>query len=211
MKLFFRGNHVYANNSANAGGVISLGILTVIHYSELAVTFDNNRAERGAIFHHDDILNAIDCLDDASIPFVIVPLSVRTKCFFSEPINVNVTNIGNNIASDVGNVIFGGNLERCNRQNAAKTFINLFHTDDSIRNVTSYPYQVVLCKNDTPITTTRLCEYSTIAIKTIPGKLSTVSVVGLNQLLKPISLTIRAEISKSSFTTAQTRLGSFAN
>ena len=54
-------------------------------------------------------------------------------------------------------------------RNAANTFINLFHTDDSIHNVTSNPYQVVFCKNDTPITTTRLREYSTIAIKTIPG------------------------------------------
>ena len=209
-ELSFHGSHVYANNSANAGGVISLGILTVIHFSDLSVIFDHNRAERGAIFHHDDILNAIDCLDDADIPFIIVPLSVRTECFFSKPINVDVTNIGN-IASDVGNVIFGGNLERCNRENAAKTFINLFHTDDSIRNVTSNPYQVVFCKNDTPITTTRLREYSTITIKTIPGKLSTVSVAGLNQLLKPISSTVRAEISKSSFTGAhdQVRLGSF--
>ena len=75
-ELFLHGNHVYANNTASVGGVISLGILTVIHFSELTVTFDNNRAERGAIFHHDDILNAIDCLDDAGIPFVIVPLSV---------------------------------------------------------------------------------------------------------------------------------------
>jgi predicted outer membrane repeat protein len=210
-ELFLRGNHVYANNIANTGGVISLGILTVIHFSGLAVIFDNNRAERGAIFHHDDILNAIDCLDDASIPFVVVPFSVRTECFFSEPFNVIVTNIGNNIASDVGNVIFGGNLERCNRKDAAETFINLFHTDDSILNVTSNPYQVVFCKDKQPITTTRLRKYSTIAIKTIPGKLFTVSVAGLNQLLKPISSTVRAEISKSSFPAAQalTRLGSF--
>jgi predicted outer membrane repeat protein len=205
-ELFLHGNHFYANNSANAGGVISLGILTVIHFSELAVTFDNNRAERGAIFHHDDILNAIDCLNDASIPFLVVPFSVRTECFFSKPNNVNVTNIGNNIASDIGNVIFGGNLERCSRENAAETFINLFHTDDSIRNITSNPYQVVFCENDKPVTTTRLRESSNIAIKTIPGKLFPVSVAGLNQLLKPISSTIRAEISKSSFTA---RLGSF--
>ena len=114
-ELSFHGHHVYANNSTNAGGVISLGILTILHFSDLSVIFDNNRAERGAIFHHDDILNAIDYLDDADIPFVIVPLSVRTECFFSKPINVDVINIGN-IASDVGNVIFGGNLERCIRE-----------------------------------------------------------------------------------------------
>ena len=204
-ELFLHGNHVYANNSASVGGVISLGILTIIHFSELTVTFDNNRAERGAIFHHDDILNAIDCWNDASIPFLIVPFSVRTECFFSKLNNINVTSIGN-IASDAGNVLFGGNLERCNRENAAETFINLFHTDDSIRNITSNPYQIVFCKNDKPVTTTRLRESSNIAIKTIPGKLFSVSVAGLNQLLKPISSTIRAEISKSSFTA---RLGSF--
>ena len=207
-EIFLTGNHVYVNNSASDGGVISLGIFTVIHFSDLAVIFDSNRAERGAILHHDDILNAIDCLDDAGIPFLVQPLAVRAECFFSKPKNVNVTSNGNNIASDAGNILFGGNLERCNQENAAGTFIDLFHTDDSIHNVTSNPYQIVFCKNDRPIITTRLRKYSTIALRTIPGKSFPVSVAGLNQLLKPISSTIRAEISKSR-PTVQTRLGSF--
>ena len=63
-ELLFSGNHVYAYNSAKSGGVISLGIFTVIHFSDLAVTYSNNRGERGAIFHHDNVLNAVDCLDD---------------------------------------------------------------------------------------------------------------------------------------------------
>ena len=48
---------------------------------------------------------------------------------------------------------------------------------------------------------------SSITVNTIPGKLFSLSVAGLNQLLKPIASIIRAEISTKSNTTA--RLGSF--
>ena len=207
-ELFLSGNHVYSNNSAlpSAGGVISLEMFSVIHFNDLAVTCDNNRAEKGAIFYHDDVLNAIDCLDNTGLPFLIKSLSVQSECFFSKLNNVNVTNTGNNIASDIGNVIFGGNLKRCNQVYAAKTFIDLFHTDDSIQNITSNPYQIVFCKNDKPVISTRLGISSNMIIDKIPGKSFSVSIAGLNQLLKPISSTIRAEISESNYTA---RLGSF--
>ena len=207
-ELYLSGHHVYANNSANAGGVFSLGIFTVIHFNNLAMIFEGNRAERGAIFHHDDILNAVDCLDDASLPAPIEPLSVRTECFFSQPNNVNVTNTGN-IASDAGNILFGGNLERCNREYVVETIINLFHTDDSIKNISSNPYQIVFCKNDKPVITSSILYIfsPSLTITTIPGKSFSVSVAGLNQLLKPVSSTIRAEVSAESNATA--RLGSF--
>ena len=111
------------------------------------------------------------------------------------------------IASEVGNN-FGGNLERCNRENAAKTFINLFHTVDSIRNITSNPYQIVFCRNHKPIIiSSRLLPPSSITVNTISGKLFLLSVAGLNQLLKPIASIIRADISTKSNTTV--RLGSF--
>ena len=204
-ELYLSGIHVYANNSANAGGAISLGMFSIIHFKDLAVTFDNNRAERGAIFHHDDVLNAVDCLDNAGLPAPIEPLSVRTECFFSKPNNVNVTNTGN-VASDAGNIIFGGNLERCNRENAAEAFINLFHTDDSIHNVTSNPYQIVFCENNKP----KLPKApSSITIDRIPGESFSVSVAGLNQLLKPVSSTVRAEITESAESNFTARLGSF--
>ena len=204
--LFLSGHHTYANNSANAGGVISLGMFSAVHLSNLAVTYENNRAEKGAIFHHDDVLNAVDCLNDIGLPAPFEPLSVRTECFFGKPNNVNVTNTGNR-ASDAGNIIFGGNLERCNRESATETFINLFHTDDSIQNITSNPYQIVFCKNDKPILVVSPLLPLSITVNTIPGKSFSVSVAGLNQLLKPISSTIRAEISVESHATA--RLGSF--
>ena len=205
-ELLLSGHHIYANNSASAGGVISLGMFSVICFNDLAVTFDNNRAERGAIFHHDDVLNAVDCLDDIGLPAPIEPLSVRTECFFSKPKNVNVTSTGN-IASGAGNILFGGNLERCNRGSAADTFIDLFHTDDSIQNITSNPYQIVFCKNNKPILVIYPGLPLSITVNTIPGKTFSVSVAGINQLLKPISSTIRAEISAESNATA--RLGSF--
>ena len=204
-ELFLSGIHVYANNSANAGGAISLGMFSVVHFKDLAVTFDNNRAEKGAIFHHDDILNSVDCLDNAGLPAPIEPLSVRTECFFSKPNNVNVTNTGN-VASDAGNIIFGGNLERCNRENAAEAFINLFHTDDSLYNVTSNPYQIVFCENNKP----KLPKApSSITIDRIPGESFSVSVAGLNQLLKPVSSIVRAEITESAESNFTARLGSF--
>ena len=204
-ELFFSGHHVYVNNSANTGGVFSLGLFAVIHFNNLVVIFDDNRAERGAIFHHDDILSVVDCLDDAGLPAPINPLSIRTRCFFSTTDSVTVTNTGNK-ARDVGNVLFGGNLKRCNRKHAAEAFTDLFHTDDSIRNITSNPYQIVFCKNDIPVIVSSSSS-PTITITTVPGKPFPVSVAGLNQLLKPISTTVRAEISADSNLTA--RLGSF--
>jgi predicted outer membrane repeat protein len=203
--LYFSGHHDYVNNSANAGGVFSLGLFAVIDFDNLAIVFDNNRAERGAIIHHDDILSAVDCLDDAGLPAPINPLSIRSQCFFSTGRNVNITNIGNK-ASDIGNVLFGGNLRRCNRKHAAEIFITLFHTDDSIQNITSNPYQIVFCRNDRPLSLNSGSS-RTITISTVPGKLFSVSVAGLNQLLTPISTIIRAEISAESNLTA--RLGSF--
>ena len=204
-ELFLSGYHVYANNSANAGGVFSLGLFAVFHFSSLSVTFDNNRAEKGAIFHHDDILSAVDCLDDAGLPAPIEPLLIRTQCFFNIMDSISITSTGNT-ASDVGNILFGGNLKRCNREHATEVFINLFHTDDSIQNISSNPYQIVFCKNDRPIIISSV-SLQTMTIKTIPGKQFSVSVAGLNQLLKPISTTIRAEISAESNLTG--RLGPF--
>ena len=201
-ELYFTGRHAFTNNSANAGGVFSISFFSVFHFNDFTVTYEDNRAERGAILHHDDILNAVDCFNDAGFP---EPLSIRTLCFFSLPENVDIT-LTNNTASDGGNILFGGNLRRCNQQQAAETFMSLFHTDDSIQNISSNPYQIVFCKNETPIIV-RSMQSPYINITTIPGKLFSVSVAGLNQLLKPISSTIRAEISAESTFTA--RLGSF--
>ena len=203
--LFLIGHHVYVNNSAIFGGVFTLGLFAVIHFKNLEVIFDNNRAERGAIFHRDDVLSAVDCFDDSGVPAPIQSFSIRTRCFFSIADNVNVTITGNT-ASDVGNILFGGNLKRCNRKHAAEEFINLFCTDDSIQNITSNPYQIVFCKNDRPVIVSSRSS-TTIIVTTVPGKLFPVSVAGLNQLLKPISTTIRAEISADSNLSA--RLGSF--
>ena len=204
-ELFLSGHHVYVNNSANAGGVFSLGLFAVFHFNDLSVTFDNNRAEKGAIFHHDDILSAVDCLDNGGLPAPIEPLSIRTQCFFSITDSISITSTGNT-ASDVGNILFGGNLKRCNRRHATEVFINLFHTDDSIQNISSNPYQIVFCKNNRPIIISSGSSQTT-TIDTIPGKLFSVSVAGLNQLLKPILTTVRAEISAESNLTG--RLGSF--
>ena len=200
-EIFLSGHHIYTNNSAVAGGVLSLGLFSVIHLNDLAVTFEHNKAEKGAIFHHDDTLNAVDCLNDAALPSPIEPLFVRTQCFFSKPENVDILHTGN-VASEVGNVLYGGNLKRCNQKKADEIFIDLFNTDDSIQNITSNPYQIVFCKNDGQPSSNYYMN-----ITTIPGKSFSLSVAGLNQLGKPISSTIRAEVSAESNTTA--RLGSF--
>ena len=204
-EVYLIGNHVYTNNSAIAGGVFTMGLFAVINFNNLEVTFDNNRAQRGAIFHHDDILSAVDCLDDGGVPAPLQTLSIRTQCFFTATEDVKVINT-DNIASDVGNILFGGNLKRCNRKFAAQEFIDLFHTDDSVQNITSNPYQIVSCRNGKPFIVTSKSLHP-IIITTIPGKLFSVSVAGINQLHKSISTAVRAEIStQSNFTS---RLGSF--
>ena len=204
-EVYLIGNHVYTNNSANAGGVFTMGLFAVINFNNLEVTFDNNRAQRGAIFHHDDILSAVDCLDDGGVPAPLQTLSIRTQCFFTTTEDVKVIST-DNIASDVGNILFGGNLKRCNRKHAAQGFINLFHTDDSVQNITSNPYQIVSCRNGRPFIVTSK-SLPPIIITTTPGRLFSVSVAGLNQLLTPISTTVRADISAQSNLTS--RLGSF--
>ena len=204
-EVYFIGHHVYENNSATVGGVFTMGLFAVVNFDNLEVTFDNNRAQRGAIFHLDDILSVVDCLDDGGVPAPLQSLSIRTQCFFTATEDVYVVNTGN-AASDVGNILFGGNLKRCNRKHAAQEFINLFHTDDSVQNITSNPYQIVSCRNGRPFIVTSIA-LPPIIITTIPGKLFSVSVAGINQLLTPISTTVRAEIStQSNFTT---RMGSF--
>ena len=182
-----------------------MGLFAVINFDNLRVTFDNNRAQRGAIFHHDGIFSAVDCLDDGGVPAPIQSLSIRTQCFFTATKDVNIVNTGN-AASDVGNILFGGNLKRCNRKHAAQEFIDLFHTNDSVQNITSNPYQIVSCKNDKPFIVTSGA-LPPIIITTISGKLFSVSVARINQLLTPISTTVRAEISAQSKLTS--RLGQF--
>ena len=59
-----------------------LRLSTVIHFNDLAIVFRSNRAERGAIFHYDDVLNAVDCLADSDLSAPFEPFSVRTECFF---------------------------------------------------------------------------------------------------------------------------------
>jgi hypothetical protein len=132
------------SNSAIAGGVfvIAIGLIAVINFNNLEIIFDSNRADRGAIFYHDDIiLSVADCG---------VQSQPRTQCFFTITRDVKVTNTGNT-ASDFGNILFGGNLRRCDREHAAQEFIDLFHTDNSTQNITSNPYQIVFCKNDRPL------------------------------------------------------------
>ena len=203
-EVFLSGDHLYSNNSATAGGAISLGLFSVIHFNNLTMTCNNNRAEKGAVIYYDDTPNAVDCLDDVGFPAPLEPLFVRTECFFSIPVNVKITLI-NNTATNGGNILFGGNLRRCNREKAAQTFISLFHTDDSVQNITSNAYQLAYCVNNRP---SIVGKYSLTNVTTIPGKSFSLSVVGLNQLLKPIPSIIRAEASsvESNFTI---RLGPF--
>ena len=109
-----------------------------------------------------------------------------------------------NVARDVGNVLFGGNLRRCNPPQADKNFIKLFHINSSVQEITSNPYRTVFCnQNKTSLILKK------VAIKAVPGKKISLTVAGLDQINHPISSIIRAEFPTESKYTA--RLGQFQN
>ena len=198
--IFFSGHQTFENNKATSGGAIALGLYSVIHFNDLKVEYVNNTADKGAILYVDDILGSVDCIGDSKLS-AFGTLSIRSLCFFSIPQNSMVTQSGN-VAYNGGNVLYGGHLKRCKRDNADKMFMSLFQTDNKVINITSDPYEVVFCKQDA------IVHYSKVLFTdAIPGKRFSISIVGINQLLQPVFSTIRAETpSESNFTA---RLGRF--
>ena len=190
--IFFSGHQNFESNKAFTGGAIALGLYSVIHFNDLEITFINNSAKRGAIFHVDDILSSVQCIDNSKLS-VVGPLSIRSQCFYSSPKNSTVKH-SRNIASDVGDILYGGHLTRCNREKVDEMFKMLFNVDYDmyqIENITSDPYQLAFCKAGRiiyPISSTIL------SVDTIPGRMFSVSVAGLDQLYQPVSSFIRAEI-----------------
>ena len=190
--IFFSGHHNFESNKAFTGGAIALGLYSVIHFNDLEITFINNSAERGAIFHVDDILSSVQCIDNSKLS-VVGPLSIRSQCFYSSPKNSTVKHSGN-IASDGGDILYGGHLTMCNREKVDE-MLKMFNVDynntNQIKSITSDPYQLAFCKEGKiqyPISSTIL------PVDTIPGRMFSVSVVGIDQLYQPVSSFIRAEI-----------------
>ena len=176
------GNLIFTQNHAELGGVFALGVYTVIHFDDLYTNLTQNVAKRGGIIYVEDVFNSIDCSNDSDMP-VPKATSVRSKCFYSIVKDSDVSVVHrDNIATNKGNILFGGNLKRCDNKYASYDFQHLFglQTAVHIQSISSNPYQIVLCDS------------STITVSTLPGKLFSISVVGLDQLSQPISSIIRA-------------------
>ena len=181
--VYLSGNQTFTYNNANSGGVITLGVYAVVHFNNLHMSFISNMADKGAIIYVEDILNSIDCSNDSESP-VPDAISVRPQCFFVKNDNVSVTQ-SDNVASDKGDILFGGNLKRCNNVYAFYDFQRLFKFDETVQNVSSNPYNIVFCNG------------SDQYLSTLPGKL----------FFQPVAAVVRAEFPvELNYTT---RLGQF--
>ena len=186
--VYLSGSQTFISNEAHTGGAISLGLISVIHFNDLELTCDKNRARRGAIIYVEDVLNTVDCSIDSALP-AIQPTTIRSRCFYSIPQNIKVMH-NENIASDIGSILFGGNLKRCDREHADETFIALFQSDRSTQEITSEPYNIAFCEEGRIQGPFK----SVVFIDTVPGKAFSVSLAGLDQLLNPVVSTIRTDI-----------------
>ena len=195
--VYLSGHHTFITNNAVTGGMINLGFNSVIHFEDLNMTCINNTAERGAIIYVDDMFSSVDCMDNSAVPASRNPTTIRSQCFYTKANDVNIVHSGN-VARNVGSVLFGGNLKRCNVVLADKKFIRLFHINASLNEITSNPYQIVFC-NQSKINLFQ----KDVAIKAVPGKLFSVTVAGLDQIYQLISSTIRAEFPAESNYTAR--------
>ena len=184
------GSLMFMHNHAESGGVFALSIYTVLHLYSLNVNFTENVAKEGGIIYVEDVFNSIDCSADSAVP-VPRATSVRPKCFYSVTKNSNVFIVHrDNVATNkFGNILFGGNLMRCNNKRASFDFNRLFGLQETMiqtQNISSSPYQIVLCsRGDSTLSNT---------LHTQPGKLFSISVVGLDQLSQPVSSVIRAQL-----------------
>lgn len=195
------GDLMFAQNYAESGGVFALGVYAILHLNYLNVTFTKNVAKEGGIIYVEDVFNSIDCSDNSALP---VPKAsfVRPKCFYSVVKNSNVSVVhSDSVATDRGNILFGGNLMRCDNKYASFDFRRLFGLQGTVQtqNISSNPYQIVLCSLDNRIISNSL--------HTLPGKLFSIPVVALDQLSQTISSIVRAQLPAQSNYTS--RLGRF--
>ena len=188
--IHLSGDLMFAHNHAESGGVFALGVYTVVHFNDLNVNLTQNMAKEGGIIYVEDVFNSIDCSDDSAVP-VPKAISVRSKCFYSVVKDSDVSVVHrDNVATVKGNILFGGNLMRCDNKHASYGFEHLFGLQKLMvqaQNISSNPYQIVLCARDNSTMSNTL-------VSTLPGKLFSVSVIGYDQLLHPISSIIRAQL-----------------
>ena len=195
------GDLMFTQNYAESGGVFALGVYAILHLSNLSINLTKNMAKEGGIIYVEDVFNSIDCSDDSALP-VPKAVFVRPKCFYSvvKDSHVSIVN-SESVATGRGNILFGGNLMRCDNKLASYDFQRLFGLRLMVQtqNISSNPYQIVLCSLDNRLTSSTL--------RTLPGKHFSVPVVALDQLSQPISSIVRAQLPAQSNYTS--RLGRF--
>ena len=199
--IYLSGHQTFNGNKATTGGAISLGLLSVMYFNDLEIMYENNKAQKGAIIYVEDYLSYVDCSTYSVIP----PISLRSDCFYKCTQNCKVVHSGNQATFNVGSILFGGNLKRCNRQGADKRFMNLFNSSNSIKDISSDPYQIAFCDQG------RIqSPYVNITIiDTVPGKSFSVFLAGLNQLDQPVDTTVRANIPADLVSNFTASLGRF--
>ncbi len=190
---------LYRNNSAPEGGGIFLGYESRIYFfNGSLLSFQYSTADRGAAIFVEDFTNPADCDTNLTTLF-------RSRCFyqvvetFADPHLV----FESNVAKDRGNVLYGGQLDKCNLDaeeplqfeglNALERFelISTFVSQNFSApiNISSDPFDICLCEDGQP-----KCNVAFPLQRTVRGQTLTLPVVAIDQTGVPVPADIRTVV-----------------
>ena len=174
--LYFHECVIFAGNTADNGGAISLREGSIIHLTINAyITFKGNIAMGygGAIYVDDDWMK----------------VSGRRTCFLqttTHDTSQYKVELENNRAGISGSVLFGGMIDRCT---SADEVLNLAESENiNGTTITSNPYQVCVCTNST----IGKCKKE-VHIDVFPGQTFNIEVATVGQRYGVVPASVRAK------------------
>ena len=209
-RISLKGVHIFNSNKASHGGALSLISDSRIFLTSVKLVFINNSADFGGAVYIQDTMSPTDCMDDIKL-LTSSSFLFRSECFFdTDTIRSSEIKVIGNYATNQGNFLLGGKLNRCTvkEKSGDKTFLKLFDNSlisaDTNALITSQPYRLCFCssRDNGPN-----CNIELLHVQAIHGELFVVSVVALDQLNHAVFSTVRAELPESSNKTS--RLGAF--
>ena len=197
-QLRFSGNQTVANNSARYGGAFYLADNSLFSLvSPLELLLENNVAERGAVFYHEDIISFLkDCTN-------IQQPDLSGECFLQLNNSGNISDIqlkfSNNTAV-AGSVLYGGMLDRCKPNHYSGSGLMLLnklstYTTEisSTSRISSQPFRICYCdENMQPD-----CDLQIPHIAVRKGEIFNITAVAAGQGNFPVQSEIRANFPSS--------------
>ena len=192
------GVHLFSSNRASHGGALSLVSDSRIYLVSVRLVFINNLAVFGGAVYIQDTMSPTDCINNVKfLKSTSDSFLLRSECFFdaaAESFAITVVIDGNNYATEQGNFLFGGKLNRCivNGMNGNEIFPRLLVNDNSLITgpsatalISSQPYRLCFCGNQHTKQAggnRHNCAIEILHIKAARGELFIISVAALDQL-----------------------------